>query len=148
MPERQAWLEELTYNECLALLRNNRVGRLALSVADFPMILPVNYRLAETSGRTWIAIRTRAGGEIDTAPFPVAFEIDGADPYSKRGWSVVVRGTLHHVDETTADFDASFDPDPWLPGRNEWVVVEPVTVTGRCLHPAEIEWVFHARAYL
>ena len=141
-------LESLSYDECLALLRCQPVGRLAFLVDGFPLILPVNYRLAETAGRTWIALRTRAGGEIDRAALPVAFEIDGADPFSKRGWSVVVRGTLHHVDEIAAAFGERFDPEPWAPERHEWMIIEPVAITGRRLRPAEIEWVFHARAYL
>jgi Pyridoxamine 5'-phosphate oxidase len=142
------WLEELSHEECLALLRSNQVGRLALTVDEFPMILPINYVLAEPMGRTWIALRTRPGGAIDRAPLAVAFEIDGIDPFAKRGWSVVVRGTMHHIDETTADFDDRFDPRPWLADRDEWLVIDPATISGRRLHPAEIEWVFHARAYI
>jgi nitroimidazol reductase NimA-like FMN-containing flavoprotein (pyridoxamine 5'-phosphate oxidase superfamily) len=148
MTERPPWLEQLSYDECVTLLRSNQVGRLAMIVDGYPMILPVNYRLAETSGRTWITIRTRVGGEIDRAPLPVAFEIDGADPFSKRGWSVLVRGTLQHVDPDAADFARRFDPGSWLADRDAWLVIEPITVTGRRLHPGEVEWAFHTNAYL
>jgi hypothetical protein len=34
---------------------------------------------------------------IDRAALPVAFEIDHFDVSAREGWSVLVRGTLHHV---------------------------------------------------
>lgn len=148
MAESTPWVEELAYDDCVMLLRTNGFGRVALMVDEYPLILPVNYRLVETARGVWIALRTRAGGPIDRASWPVAFEIDGADPFSKQGWSVVVRGTLHDVDRDTADFEERFDPQPWLSDRDAWLIIDPFTITGRRLHAAEIEWVFHASAYL
>jgi hypothetical protein len=98
---------------------------------------------------TWVAVRTRPGNVLDRAPMPVAFEIDAIDPVHRRGWSVVVRGTLQHVDPDAADFRARFDPEPWLVSeRDAWLVIEPFSITGRELHAAEAEWAFHPRAYL
>ena len=57
----EAWLEDLDVETCLMHLRANPVGRLAIVVDGFPIVLPVNYRLVETSGLTWVAIRTRPG---------------------------------------------------------------------------------------
>jgi hypothetical protein len=143
------WLEELTYDECLRLLRANTVGRVAVVIDGLPIVLPVNYRLVETDGRTWIALRTRTGNVSERAPMQVAFEIDGIDPVHHGGWSVLVRGMQHHVDPDAADFRARFDPEPWLADqRDAWLVIEPYVITGRRLHPSEAEWVFHARAYL
>jgi len=144
-----SWLEELSWDDCLGLLRSSRVGRIALVVDEFPVVLPVNYRLVETSGRTWIALRTRPGNIIERAPVHAAFEIDGIDPAHQQGWSVLVRGTLHHVDPDAAEFRERFDPEPWLvEERDAWLVVDPFAITGRRLHPAEPEWAFHVRAYL
>jgi uncharacterized protein len=145
-----AWLEELSQDECLRLLRQSVVGRIAVVIDDFPIVLPINYRLVEREGGvTWIAVRTRPGNVIDRAPVPAAFEIDGIDPSSRQGWSVVARGTLQHVDPDAADFRDRFDPEPWLLAeRDSWMVIEPFAISGRRLHPAEVEWVFHARAYL
>ena len=79
----------------------------------------------------------------------VAFEIDGIDPANRQGWSVLVRGTLHHVDPDAADFRERFDPEPWiLADRDAWLIVEPFVITGRRLHPATREWAFHMDAYL
>jgi hypothetical protein len=142
------YLEELSHDRCLALLRQASVGRLAFLIDEHPMVLPVNYRLAETSHATWVAIRSRPGGMISEAPTKVAFEIDGVDHVRKQGWSVVVRGMLQRVDPDAADFADSFDSEPWLHERDAWFVIEPFAITGRELHHAEDEWAFHLGAYL
>ena len=149
MSAAETWLEELSYEDCLALLRQGAVGRVATVVDKFPIVLPVNYRMAETSGRTWVAIRTRPGNVLDKASMQVAFEIDSIDPSQHQGWSVLVRGTLQHVDPDAAGFRARFDPEPWMTAeRDAWLVIEPFSITGRRLHAAEREWPFHSTAYL
>jgi nitroimidazol reductase NimA-like FMN-containing flavoprotein (pyridoxamine 5'-phosphate oxidase superfamily) len=144
-----AHLDELPYDACLELLREQAVGRVAFLVDDAPVIVPVNYRLAEIVGRTWIAVRTRPGNTLERAPIMVAFEIDGIDTAHHRGWSVLVRGTLHHLSGDVSELREHFDTHPWLDTeRDAWLVIEPFSVTGRVLQPAEHEWAFHARAYL
>ncbi len=145
----QSWLEELSTEGCLDLLRQTHLGRIAIVVAGSPIVLPINYRMVETSGRTWIALRTRPGNIIDQSSLHVAFEIDGIDPVHQEGWSVLVRGTLHHVDADAADFRERFDPEPWmLAERDAWLIIEPFAITGRRLHAAEREWAFQPEAYL
>ena len=147
MPD--ASLEHLPHEECLRLLRENTLGRIAVVVDDFPIVLPVNYRLLETSGLTWVVFRTRPGNVIDQAPMNAGFEIDGIDPIHHRGWSVLVRGTLHHVDADAADFRERFDPEPWLLAeRDAWLAIQPFAISGRRLYSTTPEWAFHARAYL
>lgn len=144
-----AWLEPIPLEECLRLLRDGVIGRIAVVTDEFPIVLPVNYRLVEVGGVTWLAVRTRPENVLDRAPMPVAFEIDAIDPVHRQGWSVLVRGTLQHVDPDAADFRARFDPEPWmLSERDAWLVIEPFSITGRRLHAQESEWAFHMRAYL
>lgn len=144
-----AWLEQLPIEDCLSLLGQRSVGRIAVIVDGGPIVLPVNYRLVQTCGLTWVAIRTRPGGVIEHADMNVAFEIDDVDLVHRQGWSVLVRGTLHHVDPDAADFRERFDPEPWLQAdRDAWLVIEPFSISGRALHPAEVEWAFHIRGYL
>jgi nitroimidazol reductase NimA-like FMN-containing flavoprotein (pyridoxamine 5'-phosphate oxidase superfamily) len=131
------------------LLREGVLGRIAFDVDGFPVILPVNYRLMETSGRTWIALRTRPGNTIANAPTNVAFQIDGIDPANRQGWSVLARGTLHPVDPDAAGFRERFDPEPWIEAeRDSWLIIEPFALTGRRLHGAGPEWPFLDEAYL
>jgi nitroimidazol reductase NimA-like FMN-containing flavoprotein (pyridoxamine 5'-phosphate oxidase superfamily) len=125
----------------------------ATVVDDVPVLLPVNYRVVETKGREgtriWLAIRTRIGNVLDQAAMPVAFEIDTIDPARREGWSVLVRGTLHHVDADAADFRTRFDPEPWMTAdREAWLVIEPFAITGRQLHAGSDEWPFLLSAYL
>jgi nitroimidazol reductase NimA-like FMN-containing flavoprotein (pyridoxamine 5'-phosphate oxidase superfamily) len=145
----EAELLELSLEACVSLLRASVVGRLCFVADDWPVAIPVNYRLVETSGRRWLAVRTRPGNIVDRAPLKVAFEVDGVDPAHRRGWSVLVRGTLHHVDADAAAFRERFDPDPWIVAEREaWLVVDPVLITGRELRGAEPEWPFVSEAYL
>jgi nitroimidazol reductase NimA-like FMN-containing flavoprotein (pyridoxamine 5'-phosphate oxidase superfamily) len=144
-----ARLEVLDDVRCLEHLRSERVGRIGIAGDHFPIVLPVNYRLVEAVGLTWIALRTRPGNVIDRAPAHVAFEIDGIDLARRRGWSVLVRGTLLRVNPDAADFRAHHDADPWFAEqRDAWLVIEPFAITGRELHPEEPEWAFHLSAYL
>jgi nitroimidazol reductase NimA-like FMN-containing flavoprotein (pyridoxamine 5'-phosphate oxidase superfamily) len=149
MSDDQARLDPLTHEECLELLRSGDVGRIAFDVDEFPVILPVNYRLVETSGRVWIALRTRPGNVIARAPSHVAFQVDEIDPARRQGWSVLARGTLHAVDPGAAGFRERFDPHPWIEAeRRSWLIIEPFALTGRRLHGAAPEWAFVDNAYL
>jgi len=148
----EASLETLSNEECLRLLRENEIGRIAFLVGALPVVLPVNYRLVESHGitpGTWIALRTRPGNVIDRASVIVAFEIDGIDALHRQGWSVLVRGELRHVDVDSAAARERYDSDPWLAAeRDVWILIEPFEISGRRLHPDDSEWAFHPRAYL
>lgn len=145
----ESWLEDLGLETCLAHLRSEQIGRVAVVRDGFPVVLPVNYRLVEILGLTWVALRTRPGNVIDRAGTKVAFEIDGIDPGHHRGWSVLVRGTMLRIDPDAASFRDRFDAAPWLTTeRDSWLVIEPFSITGRELHPSEQDWAFHVDAYL
>jgi nitroimidazol reductase NimA-like FMN-containing flavoprotein (pyridoxamine 5'-phosphate oxidase superfamily) len=131
-------------------LRSHTVGRVAFVPDDgVPMTIPVNYRLVDSNDRTWVAIRTRPGNVLDRAEMFVAFEIDQVDEVHHEGWSVVVRGTLHHIDPDAAAFRERFDPEPWVvEERDSWLAVDAFAITGRSLHAPEGRWAFDAAAYL
>ena len=142
-------LAELDYEECRELLRSTVVGRIAMVVNDYPIILPVNYRMVETSAPVWLAVRTRPGNVLDEGSVPCAFEIDGIDLGGQEGWSVLVRGTLHRVDPDAAGFRDRFDPEPWVTEeRDRWLVIEPYFITGRKLTRPIGEMSYNPDAYL
>jgi nitroimidazol reductase NimA-like FMN-containing flavoprotein (pyridoxamine 5'-phosphate oxidase superfamily) len=144
-----ATLEVLSPEECWSLLRGHGVGRVAFVVDDAPVVLPVNYRVVEMTGRTCIALRTRPGNVLDQAPIMVAFEIDDIDASRRQGWSVLVRGTLSHIDADVPTIRERFDSAPWIGAdRDAWLIVEPFAISGRRLHHPEQEWAFNARAYI
>lgn len=133
-----AQLEDLSLPDCLRLLRRTSIGRIAIIENGFPVVVPVNYKTVEFDGQRWFAVRTRRGNLLDRGALAVAFEIDGIDMANHQGWSVLVRGTLHHVNPDMADFRDRFDPQPWLAeDREAWVAVEPFVITGRRLHDAD-----------
>ena len=127
-------LEELTVEECLELLRANRVGRLAVSTPEGPAIFPVNYAV----GGDRIVFRTDPGTKLDASRLRrVAFEIDSLDPDEGTGWSVVVEGVGTEisgaVDEVSVALQA-LELHPFAPGAKEHLIeIQPRSITGRRL---------------
>jgi nitroimidazol reductase NimA-like FMN-containing flavoprotein (pyridoxamine 5'-phosphate oxidase superfamily) len=151
----ESFMAELPTERCVELLRNQSVGRIAVMYEGYPVVFPVNYRVVmgvdggDQERLVWVALRTHPGNIIDRALRFVSFEIDHIDPVHHLGWSVLVTGTLHHVDEKAAEFAARFDPQPWLTdGRDQWLVVEPTRVTGRQIVEIDDAWAFSPSAYL
>ena len=143
-----AWLEPLPEEDCLRLLREGTVGRIAFMVGEDPIILPVNYRLAEPPSGPLLALRTRPGNVIEQAPTNVAFEIDNVDSGHHQGWSVVVRGELLHAESESPQFRECYDPVPWLSDRSAWLLIAPWAITGRTLHGDERVWPVRPGEYM
>ncbi|WP_109474283.1 pyridoxamine 5'-phosphate oxidase family protein [Ornithinimicrobium cavernae] len=122
--------EELDTSECLALLREAPVGRLAVIVHDRPEIFPVNHAVHHGS----VVFRTSTGTKLYSAlGQPVAFEADGYDSTTRRAWSVVVSGTAHEVKQLHDVLKAMELPVfPWEIGpKPHFVRIDPISITGR-----------------
>ena len=123
--------------ECEELLRDNTFGRLAFVVNDFPVVLPVNYRLVEASGKTWVALRTRPGNVFEHE------QDEGRVPDRRHRSRSVARagrcscaGRLHHVNPTPPAFvNASIPSHGSWPTATRGSIIEPFAITGRRLHP-------------
>ncbi|GAC1374530.1 MAG: hypothetical protein NVS3B21_35620 [Acidimicrobiales bacterium] len=140
-------IDDLDSDECRQLLSLSAVGRIGFVSEGLPIVLPVNYRLLSDDLGLWIILRTRAGSSVDGAPEHVAFEID----YDRhQGWSVLVRGTLHHLDHNEVELlSQRFDPKPWpRQDKNSWLAIKPTVITGRRLGGADREWELSSEAYL
>jgi uncharacterized protein len=125
-------LEVLSEDECLELLHNHDLGRIALVADGQPLIFPVNYKVSHRI----ITFRTARGAKLTHAPGTrVAFEIDTYDAATRVGWSVLVQGTA--VDATTGLDDVSWtsrgaSPHPLAPGvRIHRIAIDPDQITGR-----------------
>lgn len=122
---------ELSEAECWDRLAGQRVGRLAVSVANKPDIFPVNYRL---DGHQ-VVVRTAPGFKLAAAVLGsgVAFEVDQLDEEAHTGWSVVVHGTAREVESVEDLLDAQdLGVDPWAGGqKNHFIRIAPTEVTGR-----------------
>jgi len=128
-------MKELSRDECLELLHQTGIGRLAFCDELGPVALPVNYALAGDD----IVFRR----EASTPPSSfegsfVGFEIDGFDAELDQGWSVLVRGRVHRVDlddvPTLLRSLKQGPPHPWADGvHNVWFRLVTEVVTGRRL---------------
>jgi uncharacterized protein len=84
----------LTREECLQLLADEHVGRLAVIVGGRPEIFPINYVLDGEA----VVFRTNSGTKLEgTTHGEVAFEVDLTHGPSGSGWSVVVHGVAQEV---------------------------------------------------
>jgi uncharacterized protein len=128
-------MDVLTEDECLVLLGSHELGRIAFDVGGAVEILPVNYGI---EGRI-IVVRSDAGTKLAAVPHSaVAFEIDGWDPVSGTGWSVIAKG---RAEEITMNPGRAAEHLRWVPvhpaapgERWHWIAIMPTDIAGRGFH--------------
>ena len=125
-------IPHLDRDECLQLLAQEEIGRLAVNDGTTPTIFPVNYRMDGEA----IVFRTAPGTKLDDGPRAMAcFEIDRFFPESRAGWSVVVIGRLDEVtqyDASTLARVSELPVDPWADGeKSHWMRLVPTRISGR-----------------
>jgi nitroimidazol reductase NimA-like FMN-containing flavoprotein (pyridoxamine 5'-phosphate oxidase superfamily) len=135
-------MERLDEAECLRLLGTERLGRLVYSSRYGPMALPVEYKLYggsvvfRATQDTYTDEDLRTG--IAHAEYNVAFEIDRLDLEAHEGWTVLIRGSAHHVDtaaERTSITAAGVEP--WTEGEPEHVIrINPTSIWGHRIRRA------------
>jgi nitroimidazol reductase NimA-like FMN-containing flavoprotein (pyridoxamine 5'-phosphate oxidase superfamily) len=128
-----AQLIELDRRECLHLLADHQVGRVAVTIDGQPHIVPVNYT-ADADGN--VVFRTGPDTVLTKVDLErVAFEVDGIDEPRRCGWSVCVHGVGREItDVDDGDRNHRSTPRPWAPGaRPRWFVIHPRELTGRRL---------------
>ena len=122
-------VEELSESESWQLLRENSLGRLAVSAAGELDIFPINYY---ADGST-ILLRTAPGTKLVemTIHGYVAFEIDGYT--DTEAWSVVAKGSARWLDTRAEIDDAEAQPlTSWIPTlKYVYVRITPTHVSGR-----------------
>jgi len=134
-------LEEITVEECLALLGGVSLGRVVFTHQALPAIRPVNHIVDDGA----VIIRSHLGGGVASTVgvargVVVAYEADAIDPEHHLGWSVVVTGTARMVTDSR---DAARYEElllPWVSRPMDCVIrIEPQIVTGyRLVDPAGI----------
>jgi nitroimidazol reductase NimA-like FMN-containing flavoprotein (pyridoxamine 5'-phosphate oxidase superfamily) len=131
-------LQQIPGDECLRLLTENHLGRLAVVDEEGqPLVFPVNYAFWARR----VVFRTDPGTKLHTAEGRrVAFEIDGADALYHEGWSVLVQGTAREEHDPTRIREFSRLPlRAWAAGpKAHWLYIEDVAISGRrIVHAAE-----------
>ena len=125
-----AGLVVLERDECLRLLREHHLGRLAFVVDNQPLIFPLNYSMSGTD----VVFRSDDGLKMSHAlNHAVAFEIDGVNALFHEGWNVLVLGTM--CEETNSVLIRELEAVPlgtWVPGPTpHWVRIRSTAISGR-----------------
>ena len=128
---KQRELDVLNRRQCLDLLGDVRVGRLAFTEDGLPAVQPVNFRLWHND----VAIRVAGGAKLAAAVANsvVAFQADELDPDLRAGWSVTVVGHAQPITEVDdlVELSGTFI-EPWVEGvRDHFVRIRIDKITGR-----------------
>lgn len=110
--EVQSPVRILSERECWELLGSASVGRLVTRVGETVEVAPINYVVDGGS----LVFRTAAGNKLAelTSDPRVVFETDAYD--MDGGWSVVVRGVAHVIDDEVLVEEAERLPlQPFVP---------------------------------
>jgi nitroimidazol reductase NimA-like FMN-containing flavoprotein (pyridoxamine 5'-phosphate oxidase superfamily) len=130
-------LEELSEAESLRLVGQAQIGRIGFTGRFGPVVIPVNFKLVDGA----VILRTEEYGHlaedlrtgITGAEYKVAFEVDHTDAATRTGWSVLVQGAVHHVDDEEERASLlTVGLEPWAGGeRALFLRIVPSLVTGR-----------------
>jgi Pyridoxamine 5'-phosphate oxidase len=126
-------LRTLSPAECYALLEPGGIGRVGFASADGIMMLPVNFAVTgkaiifRTAPDTLLALY--ANGQV-------SFEVDHLDRVLRSGWSVLVQGHAHKVENEreVGGLEDRTHLEPWADGaRDVYVRIAPARISGRCI---------------
>lgn len=130
-------LEHLDEAECLRLIAPGGIGRIAYTGRYDLTVLPVNYKLHDgaiyfRSAEESLTVQDLRTG-IKNAEYRVAFEVDDFDHASREGWSVLVQGPAHHLDdEPERAYALALGLEAWPGGeRDHFIRISPLRVSGR-----------------
>lgn len=128
----QPTMEILSVQECIDLLDQVPVGRVAVTIDALPVILPVNFAVVDGG----VVFRTPAGTKLAAATTGtvVAFEVDSYETDGRTGWSVMVQGVATEVtDPAGLQKIEAASVEAWaLDGAADYVVrIELHRVSGR-----------------
>jgi uncharacterized protein len=115
------------------LLGRVRFGRVSFVDDRGPSVLPVNCSVWHGD----VVFRTEATSPLHALGdgSSVAFEVDHVDGVREAGWSVLVRGVAHRVDdETEVHALEELDLHPWAAGDHDrWIRIRVEEITGRMI---------------
>jgi nitroimidazol reductase NimA-like FMN-containing flavoprotein (pyridoxamine 5'-phosphate oxidase superfamily) len=145
LPDDPVWdpdVEVLDEAECLRLIPAGGIGRLAYSGTFGPVVIPVGYKLSDSS----IVFRTVLGSPTDEdlrtgiqgANYKVSFEVEDLDQEARTGWFVLIQGPVRHVDsdDDRAAILAPLSRSSDRHTRDHFMIITPSVVSGRILRRA------------
>ena len=122
-------IEVLSRSNCLQLLGQAQIGRIALSMGALPVVMPVNFAVFDGDILIWIARDTKLDRAASGAV--VAFEIDGIEPGTQSGWSVLIQGMAQEItDEDEVRGARAVLLGPWVGPDDHYLRVSANRVSG------------------
>jgi len=135
-PSGRPFLDVLDRDRCDELIRPGGVGRIVFCQSRGPVALPVNFRILDGD----VIFRSAGIHELtsDAALGRVSFEIDHIDEALAEGWSVLISGEGHVIeDPSELERARTMGVAPWAGGEREvYVRIVAREVTGRLIRTA------------
>jgi nitroimidazol reductase NimA-like FMN-containing flavoprotein (pyridoxamine 5'-phosphate oxidase superfamily) len=135
-------VEVLEEAECLRLIPAGGVGRLAYSTTFGPVVIPVRYKMVDSS----IVFRTVLDSPTDEdlrtgiqgADYKVSFEVEDYDQEARAGWFVLIQGPVRHMDsdDDRASILAPLSRSTDRHTREHFMIITPSLISGRILRRA------------
>jgi uncharacterized protein len=124
----------LTRSECLELLAQVEIGRIALSMDALPVILPVAFALIDDDVHFWSMRDSKLDVAVDNRV--VAFESGAYEPETGTGWSVLLQGltqAVHESDSLGSSASPFPSPSPSVISDDQYrmIRIQPASVTGQ-----------------
>jgi transcriptional regulator with XRE-family HTH domain len=135
-PSGRPFLADIDPGECWPLIAPGGVGRVVFVEERGPVALPVNFRMLEHD----VVFRTEASSALMHAlsQGTVSFEVDNIDDALAEGWSVLLSGVGHLIeDPEERQVAESLGVGPWAGGeRNIYVRIVSREISGRRIRRA------------
>jgi hypothetical protein len=128
----------MTEAEAMRRLGSVEVGRIFFTSHALPAVRPVNHLVDDGA----VIICSHEGSAIAATTYTgrgvvVAYEADQLDPVTRAGWSVVVTGIAHLLDDMQMARRYRDRLRPWVTGPlNQVIRITPEIVTGFTLAAA------------
>ena len=123
--------ETLDDDECVDLIRDRAIGRVAVTIGAIPAVFPVSFTFLDGA----IYFRTGEGTQLARAVCRsvVAFEVDDFEPVQHRGWSVLAVGVARPWSPMSVAALASRLPLRSLGSgeKEQWMRIWPEFLSGR-----------------
>ncbi len=136
-PERdRLGMQVMEQAECWDLIREQPLGRLAVTMSGAPHIIPINHATRDGEILFVSVAGTKLEAVLQRPGLPATFEVDDFDVDTRTGWSVIVRGHLHPVVDLVDHTSLDIAGRPiWLDGYRDrnWLRLVPDHVGGRRL---------------
>ncbi|MCB1029869.1 MAG: pyridoxamine 5'-phosphate oxidase family protein [Acidimicrobiales bacterium] len=121
----------LSREDCLRLLASGWLGRISVSIAALPAILPVGYLLMDDS----VVFRSAPSSKLDALGRGevICFQADDVDRQTRTAWSVSVVGRAEVIsDEAQLGALATVEEDLWPSITTAaWLRLGTDMITGR-----------------